>query len=144
MEYDLIVDRSTQNEDEGEDQASHGLVVKEKIRKCRYHDQSKDCESYGSNVDGDCESEAEETYTTTDGLWTAGALGDQLIGTGVQRLECRPVYQSWGSTLIFQCKIGVSWVQDLRHGVAIHPMGAAFEGRYDFAIYMGEPTLGRS
>ena len=57
----------------------------------------------------------------TDGLRTAGALGEQLTGTGVHRLECRPACQPWGSTLTFQHEAGVSWVHGLRHGVAMHP-----------------------
>ena len=31
--------------------------------------------------------------------------------------------QPWGSTLTFQLYAGVSWVQGLRHGVAMHPKG---------------------
>ena len=69
------------------------------------------------------EAKVEDTYMPTDGFRTAGAPGNQLIGTGVQRLERQPAYQPWGSTLTFQHKVGVSWVHGLRHGVARHPRG---------------------
>ena len=69
------------------------------------------------------ESRASEGRVTIDGLRTAGAPGEQLIGTGVQRFECRPAYQPWGSTLTFRHNAGVSWVHGLRHGVAMHPRG---------------------
>ena len=69
------------------------------------------------------EAKVESNQMTTDGLRTAGAPGNQLIGTGVQRLERRPAYQPWGSTLTFQHRAGVSWVHGLRHGVAMHPRG---------------------
>ena len=59
----------------------------------------------------------------TNGLRTAGAPGEHLAGTGVQRLERRPACQPWGSTLTFQRNAGVSWVHGLRHGVAMHPRG---------------------
>ena len=77
--------------------------------------QSKKCESRESNGDG--------RHVTIDGLRTAGLPGKQLAGTGVQRFERRPVCQPWGSILIFQHKIAVSWAFGLRHGVAMHPRG---------------------
>ena len=38
-------------------------------------------------------------------------------------LNTVPLDQSWDSILIFQQYGGVSWVQGLRHGVAMHPKG---------------------
>ena len=91
-----------------------GMFCKYKSRKCQRRE-SKGNEKCGIDV--------EEERATVDGLRAAGAPGNQLVGTGVQRFECRPAYQPWGSNLTFQPKAGVSWVQGLRHGVAMHPRG---------------------
>ena len=74
---------------------------------------------------GSRESGGDESNVTSNGLRTAGAPGNQLADTGVQRLERRPVCQPWGSTLTFQRNVGVSWVHGLRHGVAMHLRGEA-------------------
>ena len=34
--------------------------------------------------------------------------------------------QCWGSILLFQRKVGVSWAYGVRHGVAMHPRGRQF------------------
>ena len=91
-----------------------GMLHKDKSKKCKRRE-SKENEKCGNNVKAE--------NVTIDGLRAAGAPGKQRVGTGVQRLECRPAYQPWGSTLTFQPRAGVSWVQGLRHGVTMHPRG---------------------
>ena len=80
---------------------------------------------------------------TIDGLRTAGAPGNQLAGTGVQRLERRPAWPALGfdpNLPAQRWRVVGTWVET-RGGHA--PEGATFEGRHDPAVYMGEPTLER-
>ena len=69
------------------------------------------------------------------GCWSWSML-ERLTGSGRQvlhgnncqvqgsnGLNAAQPDQPWGSTLTFQPRAGVSWVQGLRHGVAMHPRG---------------------
>ena len=97
-------------------------------------DECGGCEQSGLN--------AEERTETTNGLRAAGALGNQLAGTGVQRLECRPAWPALGfdPNLPAQCWRVVGTWFETRGGHA--PVGATFEGRHDPAVYMEESHPG--
>ena len=85
---------------------------------------------------------ADERNETTNEPRTAGALGNQLAGTGVQRLECRPAWPALGfdPNLPAKCWRVVGTWFETRGDHA--PEGATFEGRHDLAVYLGESHQG--